>query len=68
MKRLLRNDSHCLFTKDSMNTIGFLNMGQKNIVYSGNISEKAKINKENFSEFPVTFSFFFLLYLGLIEL
>lgn len=43
-------------------------MGQKNIVYSGNISEKAKINKENFSEFPVTFSFFFLLYLGLIEL
>lgn len=66
MKRLLWKDSHCLLIKDSMNTIGFLNMGQKNIqCIDGMYLKKAKINVENFSEFPVTLCLFLPVVLGI---
>lgn len=38
---------------------------EKHSVYSGNISEKAKINVENLSEFPVTFCLFLPVVLGI---
>lgn len=49
-----------------MDTIGFLNMGQKNILcVVGIYLEKAKASVEHFTKFPVTFWLFVPVVLGI---